>query len=594
LLIVALDAQAVLAPTKKQARITAITAAALELLPHLPFLLDASSSSPTTRQAALLAIDALVLQFGTTSPSTIAATLPPIITTCSDVSPAVRASALTSVANIIRALGHKVVAHVPSAVRAILAAANSSAEAIAEPSLHPEGNDGSEQSTAQQHSFVLAAALAALQALVEHTAALMSPYIAAVLQLLLRPEVLECTSQHCSAFSTRLRHSLPASLSPRVLLGPLHDQLGPALAAGAKPATALLEICTAAASAMDSRSAAAYHEKLFSLFLTALEVRQTQPSSLLPGNGIYEVESEAVRGAVALVMKLSEANFKPLFLALMEWTNDTSEPAAGAAATQVPSDNMGRICAMMSLVEALAHRLRSVFVPYFRYLLDVCVHFLTTGAGLDSRALKRLKKKRRESLAADENGSSPPVSAVDLETSWVLRAKIVRSLHRCFLYDSVAFLDQDRFNRLLHPLIAQLDAEPPVEVVPALTAQCGDKELDACVETTASLDMMGRAVVGCLAQMATSAGSDALWKPLNQQVLMMTRSTSSRTRLLGLEVSSQLIGRLREEFLVLLPESIPFLAELLEDSDVVVERRTQEVVKVLEELSGEKLDEYMK
>jgi len=45
---------------------------------------------------------------------------------------------------------------------------------------------------------------------------------------------------------------------------------------------------------------------------------------------------------------------------------------------------------------------------------------------------------------------------------------------------------------------------------------------------------------------------------------------------------------------VLLPETLPQLAELLEDADVAVEARAQEVVAALEELSGEKLDEYLR
>ena len=65
-------------------------------------------------------------------------------------------------------------------------------------------------------------------------------------------------------------------------------------------------------------------------------------------------------------------------------------------------------------------------------------------------------------------------------------------------------------------------------------------------------------------------------------------------RLAALEVVSQLVAALREEYLVLLPETIPFLAELVEDSEPAVEARAQQVVAALEEVSGEKLDQYMK
>jgi U3 small nucleolar RNA-associated protein 10 len=78
------------------------------------------------------------------------------------------------------------------------------------------------------------------------------------------------------------------------------------------------------------------------------------------------------------------------------------------------------------------------------------------------------------------------------------------------------------------------------------------------------------------------------------QVLLVTRSEHAPSRLVALEIVYNIVTRLREEYLVLLPESLPFLSELMEDSDIAVEARTQELVKLLEELSEEKLDDYLK
>ncbi|EFN52294.1 hypothetical protein CHLNCDRAFT_139047 [Chlorella variabilis] len=110
----------------------------------------------------------------------------------------------------------------------------------------------------------------------------------------------------------------------------------------------------------------------------------------------------------------------------------------------------------------------------------------------------------------------------------------------------------------------------------------------------APLDAFGRAVVACLAQLAVAAGSDAMWKQLNHQVLMMTRSLEPRTRLLALETVGQLVARLSEEYLALLPETLPFLAELLEDAELVVEGAAAALVRRLEALSGEPLDQYLR
>ena len=63
-------------------------------------------------------------------------------------------------------------------------------------------------------------------------------------------------------------------------------------------------------------------------------------------------------------MKLSEARFKPLFLRLLEWAGAT---AAATASSDAPV-LLGRAAALFGAVDALAGRLRSVFVPYFRWV----------------------------------------------------------------------------------------------------------------------------------------------------------------------------------------------------------------------------------
>ncbi len=55
------------------------------------------------------------------------------------------------------------------------------------------------------------------------------------------------------------------------------------------------------------------------------------------------------------------------------------------------------------------------------------------------------------------------------------RMQVVRTLHRCFLYDtgaagSARFLDDARFQRLLPPLVAHLDLQPPAGIAAVLKA----------------------------------------------------------------------------------------------------------------------------
>ena len=74
---------------------------------------------------------------------------------------------------------------------------------------------------------------------------------------------------------------------------------------------------------------------------------------------------------------------------------------------------------------------------------------------------------------------------------------------------------------------------------------------------------------------------------------MATRSAAVRERLRSIAAVEGLVERMREEYLLLLPEALPFLAELLEDPEHTVVAATQRLIKKLEDLSGESLQQYL-
>lgn len=119
-------------------------------------------------------------------------------------------------------------------------------------------------------------------------------------------------------------------------------------------------------------------------------------------------------------------------------------------------------------------------------------------------------------------------------------------------------------------------------------------------------ERMQQCVVPCLAQFAVTIGHDALWKPLNyhvcqlltlhfkayshlhpQQVLLKTRHRDPAVRLSSLLVVDEFYHRLGEEFLVLLPESVQYFSELLEDPSQEVEQQCMKTIKRIEDLLGE-------
>ncbi|PNH06163.1 hypothetical protein TSOC_007476 [Tetrabaena socialis] len=607
-----------------------------------------AGASPLTRQLALVALSAIAAEFGATQHAALLAGVHSVLAATRDAHASIRASALATVAAFVRALGSKLVPVLPSTVAAAVAAANAAwarlsltggvAAAAAKPDASPASGSDDESDAEEEDdeevegavparrrlragadeedaALELSSALACLNALVETLGGFLSPHLPSVLSILLNPRVLACRTSGCDSFAAAIRNRLPTVVPARLLLPALYDKLQPCIdaaadaadaAAAAAPAAALLQMVAAAVTAMEPKVAAQYHEQLFAFLLRALDVRQRQPPPLAAHGeaAVSAVEAAAVRALVALVMKLSEARFRPLFLRMLEWASTVSVPEGGGGEPTY----LGRMAALFAAVNALSDRLRSVLVPYYRYLLEVIVQHLGEGLAGAAGGRPRGKKKLRKSAAAaaEEDGEGDAAALAQQRLSWLLRLRMVRALHRCFSHDSVGFTDAERFARLQPVLIEQLAVEPPPAVVPFLLApHHADRDLDSYLSLGAATKTytapdgaeacgpLGAASVGCLLAMAVAANSDALWKPLNHAALMLTRSGSPRTRALALEVAAQLVERLREEYLVLLPETLPFMSELLEDGDAGVAERVRQVVKQLEEISGEKLDEYL-
>lgn len=82
--------------------------------------------------------------------------------------------------------------------------------------------------------------------------------------------------------------------------------------------------------------------------------------------------------------------------------------------------------------------------------------------------------------------------------------------------------------------------------------------------------------------------------PPSLQVLFLTRDKHSRVRLAALRTLSEFALCAGDEFLSLLPETLPFLSELMEDDVAEVVTLCHAVIRKLEDLSGESMQEYLK
>ena len=81
--------------------------------------------------------------------------------------------------------------------------------------------------------------------------------------------------------------------------------------------------------ALQPSAAAGHADALFSFLQQALDVRQSAPAA-----DAQPVERAAITALVALVMKLNERQFKPLFLRLHAWstTHPVGQPGGLSSA----------------------------------------------------------------------------------------------------------------------------------------------------------------------------------------------------------------------------------------------------------------------
>ncbi|GLT39857.1 hypothetical protein SLA2020_140240 [Shorea laevis] len=417
-------------------------------------------------------------------------------------------------------------------------------------------------------SSILLSILVTLEAVVDKLGGFLNPYLEDIMALMvLHPAYVSGSDLKLKLKADVVRRLLIEKIPVRLALQPLLKIYSGAVDAGDSSLVIAFEMLANLVNKLDRASVGSSYRKIFDQCLLALDLRNQSPVSM---ENINVVEKNIIDAIIALTMKLTETMFKPLFFKIIEWVETEVEDIGGMGST-----NIDRAVSLYGLVNKLAENHRSLFVPYFKYLVKGCVQLLTdTG---DVRTLNLSRKKKKAKIQETENVGNNVLSL----KSWHLRALILSSLHKCFLYDtgSLKFLDSSNFEVLLKPIVSQLVIEPP-----ALLEQHPD------IPSVKDVDDL---LVVCVGQMATTAGTDLLWKPLNHEVLMQTRSEKTRARILGLRIVKQFLDNLKEEYLVLLPETIPFLGELLEDVELPVKSMAQDVLKEMESMSGESLRQYL-
>lgn len=95
-------------------------------------------------------------------------------------------------------------------------------------------------------------------------------------------------------------------------------------------------------------------------------------------------------------------------------------------------------------------------------------------------------------------------------------------------------------------------------------------------------------------EMVERINNDDMWKRLNYDLLLKTRSENQTIRLGAFTVIEHLFLKVGERFLILLNDTIPFLSEGMEDENNEVEVVAKSIVRRIEQMTGDSIHEYFK
>ncbi|NWX68648.1 HEAT1 protein, partial [Alca torda] len=501
----------------------------LELVPELIVTVqckrkEEEEEQAINRQTALFTLKLLCKGFGTENP------LPfvPVLKTAIDIISSekeeknVMGSALLCIAEVTSTLKAQAIPQLPRLMSALLKTLKSKKELVS-------------------NEIYLLSAITALLKVAETLPHFLSPYLLDCLLQVVRLEKIVVEFGPTSQISLRitsLKTILATRLAPRILLPAVTKCYSEVANTWKNCLGPLMNILKEHIVGMEKEDLIAHQSELTALFMKALDFRTEHAEDDLEEVG--KTEAYIIDSLISMVMKLSEASFRPLFFKLFDWS-------------KTESTLKDRLLTFHRIADCIADRLKGLFTLFAGHLVKPF-----------AETLNQVNVSKTDEAFFDSENST--------EKSCLLLQFTIDCLHKLFLFDTQQFLSKERAETLMMPLVDQLE-----------NMLGGDEKFQERV--TAHL-------IPCIAQFSVAMADDSLWKPLNYQILLKMRHTSSKVRFAALLALVEVAEKLKENYLVLLPESIPFLAELMEDECEEVEQQCQKTIQQLEVILGEPLQSY--
>ncbi|KKY39373.1 putative u3 small nucleolar rna-associated protein 10 [Diaporthe ampelina] len=326
-------------------------------------------------------------------------------------------------------------------------------------------------------------------------------------------------------------HFLARQLDSKVLFSALQKNWASAMDAGYSAMEEFVEILGLS---IDKRSKAGVAKNVSSLsaiFLAAFDLRRLENAKpRTNANKLNGLEESINEVALKMIYKLNDAAFRPIFTQIIEWSS-----------SGLPKSDMLGITLRQQSTYGFLYKffdsLKSIVTSYSSYVVD--------------QAAKILQE----------------IDIKDAEQRELWR-RVLRTLTKSFEHDQDDFWQApSHFSAIGLVLVQQFRHAPHVD--------------------------LGEDLSPAVVELASAADSQEHQKELNTALLKHLQSQTAAVRLAAVKCEQDLVDKVGEEWLSMLPEMLPYISELQDDEDEVVDRETHKWIVKIEGVLGESLDSML-
>ncbi len=404
---------------------------------------------------------------------------------------------------------------------------------------------------------------------------------------------------------------IATKIPPRLLIPALSNCICECVGGSHNGSYRMVQLVLQVAKATDRSASLTHLTKWMTIFFELLDYRRKHGDFTTDTDSVEETICDSV---VVLCLKLTESELKTFILKIVEWKGGVIN---GTQQTEV--EVLRRSRTFYVLIKSLIDKLKILFYPTMSLLWKSLVQDLDDSrtkvlkiieSTSDSQTKKRKRFEHSKTLDKDTEGLLGDYLSMATMILGTLQSlcetsssPFINQVFSSYIYsvevDTSNFF-QSRYEEIF-PLVLSF-----LTVRYAFALE--DNFLQFVKDYVASS-------LGCLCLTTTR---DILWKPINHQVLLQTRHEHPSVRkgaILTLQhlfevvsyycclvllfrlfqlMCMYLLQQVGEEYILLLPECLPFISELLEDDNADVVACVRSAILSIEELSGESLDAYLK